>query len=367
MKKSRIILVVVSVLIIIVSIIGISVHINNKKNFKSKSQEKYMATIVMKGFELNIPDKYMATYDPDMGLMYWNNDEFNMMFDVVAGDYEEDICNCIDELNDIMEEELAIIRPYSVFTINGKSYIYMLYYEEGLPTIHCYTKADSERIFEVMVLCDEMAIIKPQTDEEIRLQCEELIAIADSVLSTSKPTDKDDSPAGEVFVGAEAYEQLYSEVEINVSDKYIDHDYIQSINKDVKINFGVKENYYCTGSKSKDGVNYLKFYSDYDGTMITVYLVEKYGLDYSVKSHMEEGCKKWAGDNSQVLDCLVNDHLYYYYTYETKIVEDNKLITKNNFVAACDMGDGLVYIIECGSDKKEVTYPDFYRDFMNVK
>ena len=48
-----------------------------------------------------------------------------------------------------------------------------------------------------------------------------------------------------------------------------------------------------------------------------------------------------------------------------KIVEDNKLITKNNFVAACDMGDGLVYIIECGSDKKEVTIP--WEEFTFVK
>lgn len=366
MKKSKIIVAVISFLLIVLCIIGVALHFNNKKNFKSNNQESYMATIVMMGFELKIPDKYMATFDSEMGLMYWNYEHFDMMIDVAELRYEEEISAKIDEYNEVMGEELVVLRPYSEFTIDGKSYIYMLYYEAGVPTIHGYTKADNDSVFEIMVLCNEMAVIKPQTDEEIRLKCEELIGEADSIIRTAKATDREDSPSGEVLIGAKAYENLYEEVEINMSDKFIATDYVQGIATKATANFKIKQDYYCTGSKAKDEVYYLKFYSDYNGTLVTVYIQEKDSASYNLKTNIEEGCSKWGDESSYVGEYVVEDNTFYYYSFCNEYVEEGKSVKEYNFVAATDLGDGYVYFIEANSDFEDKNNPEFYKDFMNV-
>ena len=204
MKKRKLINVIIICIIAILSLAGVIIHINNKRNFKSSNNEQYMAKIVMKGFELSIPDRYMATYDGDMGLMYWNNDHFDMMIDVEDGEYNEDIIDKLDEINRLMESELVVVRPYSEMTIDGKSYTYMLYYDAGIPTIHCYTMADDMHLYSVMVLCNEMSMIKPQTEQEIKEECEQLIKIADSIIRTSNPTDKPNS-----FASARDAKMLY--------------------------------------------------------------------------------------------------------------------------------------------------------------
>ena len=364
MKKTKICSIVLVCLLVIISVAGIVVHINNKRNFKGGSQESYMATVVMKGFEFKIPDKYMATYDENMGLMYWNIDHFDMMIDVEEGDYKADVSDKLDEINKLMLDELVVVKPYSQITIDGKSYTYLLYYNEGIPTIHCYTQADDNNLFSIMILCNEMAMIKPQSEKEIMVECEKLLSIADSITSTAKPTDKENSPSGEVFVGEEAYELLYSDVELNLSDKYIAKDYVQGISTKTKVNFGVKENYYCTGSKSKDDIYYLKLYGDYNGNLITVHLHEK--DNYDIKSVMEEGCDKWTDGKSTVYEYNINERKVYYYTYETEVVEDNEIVTEYNYISITDLGDGYVYLIEGNGISNDMINPDYYKNFYDV-
>ena len=366
MKKRKLINVIIICIIAILSLAGVIIHINNKRNFKSSNNEQYMAKIVMKGFELSIHDRYMATYDEDMGLMYWNNDHFDMMIDVEDGEYNEDIIDKLDEINRLMESELVVVRPYSEMTIDGKSYTYMLYYDAGIPTIHCYTMADDMHLYSVMVLCNEMSMIKPQTEQEIKEECEQLIKIADSIIRTSNPTDKPNSLSGEVFVGKESYENLYSEVELNLSDKYIDHDYIEGISTNTKVNYGVKQQYYCTGSKSKEGVYYLKMYGDYKGNIITVYLNEYDEINYNVQDIIEEGCKEWTDDNSIVREYKCGDYTLYYYTYVSEYIENNEAVVEYNFVSMVDLGDGYLYIVEGNGDNLDIMNPEFYKDFYDV-
>ena len=366
MKKSKIMVAVVSLLLVVLCLVGIIVHFNNKKNFKSNMQESYMATIVMKGFELKIPDKYMATYDSEIGLMYWNYEHFDMMIDVAEGDFKQDVLTQIDVFNITMEGELNVLRPYSEFSVDGRSYVYMLYYEAGVPTIHCYTKADEDYLFEIMILCNEMAIIKPQTDQEIRIHCEDLIAEADSIIRTSKATDKPDSASGEVLIGAKAYGNLYEDVEINMSDKFIPKDYVQGISTKAKAEFDIKQDYYCTGSKSKDEAYYLKFYSDYEDTLITVYIQEKFDTKFELNTNMEEGCSKWGDEESYVEEYTVGDNTFYYYHFYNEYVEEDHIVQEYNFVAATDLGDGFVYFIEGKGAGDFINNPEFYKDFMNV-
>ncbi len=359
-------MIIIFSIVAILCVAGTVIHINNKTNFKSNNQEQYMATIVMKGFELKIPDRYMATYDESIGLMYWSNDYFDMMIDVEAGDYEKDVTDKLGEINELMETELVVVRPYSEITIDGKSYTYMLYYDAGIPTIHCYAKADEDDLFSVMVLCNEMAMVKPQSDEEIRIDCEELISIADSIIRTSKSTDKDNSPSGEVFVGNEAYEHLYSEVELNLSHKYIEHDYVQGISTKAKANYSVKNGYYCTGSKNKDGIYYMKLYGDYNDNIVSVYIEEKDNLNYDILSTIKEGCEKWTGDTSVVSEYKLNDYNIYYYTYLSDYIYENEQIIQYNYVSMLDLGDGYVYVVEGNGVSNELSNPEFYKDFYNV-
>ena len=308
----------------------------------------------------------MATYDSEIGLMYWNYEHFDMMIDVAEGDFKQDVLTQIDVFNITMEGELNVLRPYSEFSVDGRSYVYMLYYEAGVPTIHCYTKADEDYLFEIMILCNEMAIIKPQTDQEIRIHCEDLIAEADSIIRTSKATDKPDSASGEVLIGAKAYGNLYEDVEINMSDKFIPKDYVQGISTKAKAEFDIKQDYYCTGSKSKDEAYYLKFYSDYEDTLITVYIQEKFDTNFELKTNMEEGCSKWGDEESYVEEYTVGDNTFYYYHFYNEYVEEDHIVQEYNFVAATDLGDGFVYFIEGKGAGDFINNPEFYKDFMNV-
>ncbi len=366
MKKSKLIMIIAGVILVIIGIVGVIIHFHNKNNYMNNEEEKYIATVAMEGFQLKIPDEYMATYDSELGLMYWDYDYFDMLIDVVPGDYDSDIRDNKDGLNSLMTSELNVIRPFSEFTIDGRSYVYMLYYDAGVPTLHCYTEADDENIFEIIVLCNEMAVLKPQTDYEIKGECEELILIAHSILRTSEPTDKADSEAGEVYIGAKAYENLYSEVELNLSDKYIAHDNIMGISTKARVNFDVKQDFYCTGSKSKDDACYLKLYSDYNDTLVTVYLLEKDVTAYDVKKDIKEGCRRWGDEASYVAEYVSGEHTFYYYTYYEEYVEEEQLVEEYNFVAMADLGDGYVYTVECNSSFEDINNPDFYMDFFNV-
>lgn len=365
MKKSKVILFIIIGLIVILSIIGTVIHINNKRNFKSDNTEQYMATIVMKGFQLRIPDKYMATYDESIGLMYWNNEHFDMLIDVEIGDYNKDIVDELESINAMMKLDLVVVIPYNEITIDGKSYTYMLYYDEGIPTLHSYTIADDGKMYEIMVLCNEMAMIKPQSEQEIRTECEELMWIAHSIIKTSKATDEDDSPSGEVFVGKESYESLYSEVQLNFSDIYIENDYVQGISTKTKAKYSVKENFYCTGSKSKDDIYYLKIYSDYNDNLITVYIEEKDNLYYDLYSIVTEGSIKWTRD-STVYDYNINDFTVYYYTYLVEYIEDNEKVIECNYVSMVDLGEGYVFVVEGKGTSEDIKNPEYYKDFYNV-
>jgi len=287
------------------------------------------------------------------------------MIDVEAGNYNQDVVGNLDELNTMMESELKVVVPYNEISIDGRRYTYMLYYDAGIPTLHCYTMADEENLFAVMVLCNEMAMIKPQSEYEIKAECEELIGIADSIIKTSVTSDKEDSPSGEVFVGKESYESLYSEVQLNVSEKYIPHDYVQGISTLAKLHYDVKENYYCSGSKSKEGIYYLKFYGDYKDNLITVKIEEKTTLDYDLCAIIEEGCKTWTKD-SQVYQYVIGDNICYYYTYQVEYVENNNVFSEYNYVSAMDLGEGYIMIVEGKGQSEDINNPDFYKDFYNV-
>lgn len=365
MKKTKILVAVLGLLFVVMCTVAVVIHFNNKKNFKA-NPEKYMASIAIKGYEMKIPDKYSVTVDSDFGIMYWDYDNFDMMIDIAELSYDEDVYDKMDELNELMSEELDVIRPYSEFTIDGKSYIYMIYYNEGVPTIHGYSRADDNKAFELMVLCYEMELVKPQTDDEIRVMCEKLIGEADSIIRTAKKTDKTDTPSGEVIIGAEAYENLHKEVEINMSDKFIDHDFVQGVTTKATANYKIKQDYYCTGSKTKEDICYLKYYSDYKGTLVTVCLKEKDNATYNVKKEIEEGCKNWGDDTSIVEEYVVGTNKFYHYSYSDEYAEEDRLVKTYKYVSAADLGNGYIYYIGVKGETEDVNNPEFCKEFMDV-
>ncbi len=181
--------------------------------------DEYMATIVMKGYELSIPNQYKATILDTLGLMYWEEDYFDMYIIMEEGSYEEikaALGNFTQE--DYEVEGLEIIIPYKEIAIDGRTYIYMLYKDSERLMINCYSEIDDKMVCQVMLDCKELKNQGSRDVHELMLGGEELLIIADNILSTAKPTDKEDTAPGTVYMGQDVYEEWIGDQKIELEE-----------------------------------------------------------------------------------------------------------------------------------------------------
>ena len=111
---------------------------------------------------------------------------------------------------------------------------------------------------------------------------------------------------------------------------------------------------------------YLKYYSDYKGTVVTVCLKEKDNATYNVKKEIEEGCKNWGDDTSIVEEYVVGTNKFYHYSYSDEYAEEDRLVKTYKYVSAADLGNGYIYYIGVKGETEDVNDPEFCKEFMDV-
>ena len=366
MKKIKVAFIVLAAFLVGgITAIGLIIHFNNKQNTEDSSE--YMAIVVMEGFELDIPNKYMATLNTEGVLMYWVEDDFYINITVSEGSYKEEVVGGIGELQSMMAAELEVKKPYREFAIEGNSYVYMLYEDEGLPIIHGFKEADDNHVFEIVILCYGMEMFKPMSSELIEKDCEELIIIADTILSTARTTDKDNTYTGEIFVGDGAYEDYYNEMELYLSIEYVDNDTILYDGNDKNVKYGIEGNFYLIGEIGKDNYSCKVYSNDEENIIVRAIVDETMKEATDLKLLMEESSSQWGDAESSVEEVLVGEHTYYYYTYLNSYLGEDGVIDEYIMIASTRLSDGAIYRIELKIYDEEQLDINRFIKFLDIK
>ncbi len=210
-SKLKIILVVFCAFLIGGFTILVIFSVTDKSSADGNEKEKYMTTVVVDGYEFSIPNQYKATILDDMGLMYWDEEYFDMLISVSCQEYE-----ALNE-EELLQEGMTIVVPFKELAIDGRLYSYMLYRDNEDWILLCYSNVQAGVCFEAMVFCYAMDENLNDT-EALERSCEEMILIADKIISTARKTDREDTAAGEVFFGQDVYQELIEEQRIDIEE-----------------------------------------------------------------------------------------------------------------------------------------------------
>ncbi len=190
----------------------------SKDDSNNEAEIKYMATVVVDGYELKIPDQYRATILEDVGLLYWDKGHFYMYIFMGDGNYDE-LKDSLEEYtdDDYQKNNLDVIIPYREIAIDGRAYIYMVFESDGETMINCYHPLNEGVICQVMIGCYDISYNDEDGDmEKFKLDIEKMILLSDKIVSTAKPTKEEDTPPGEVYLGQDVYKEWLEEQRIDI-------------------------------------------------------------------------------------------------------------------------------------------------------
>lgn len=325
------------------------------------SESDYMGTVVLDGFEIKIPNKNMAAIVEGVGLSYCDEGSFEMGISVVDGSYDETL-NELDSLDRDIGEWFKLKKPFEEIAIDGRSYFYCVYEDEGETILLAYKKADEERSFEIMVRCLVIDLMKYQTEKELIREYESFILIADSLLKDVEPTNAENTPVGKTFVADDMYSKLQVELPEEFSPKGALYD--ESGNK--LVGYQVEENFYMIAQEINPHYYSMKVYSNEDRdikTVISVSDFEKSDLD--AEKMMLEGSEDWTDSLAEVQSTDINGKTVYYYTYTDTYMYMGEELEKYYFEAAVDLDSGAIYRISASSmENSEVAQINTYTRFL---
>lgn len=323
-----------------------------------------MGTVVIDGFSIPIPNKYIASVDREVGLIYLDKSTFEMAISVEEGSYELTLQD-LDSFNTDMGEWFQLMKPFDELAVDKSSYIYCVYYDEGAPILLAYKKADDEHIFQIMVHCIGIEHMKYQTDVELIREYESYILIADSLLAHAEPTDEEDTPSGVTYVS----DEVYSDFKPVISEKFEPEGALYDEAETKLVEYKIEDNFYMIAQEIKSGIYSMKMYCDEDrDIVVTVVANTSFAGDMDARQLMTEGGSIWAGPEHEVKSMEIDGRVFYYYSYTEEYVSMDKPHKKYYFEAATDMKDGTIYCLSANSETNpEVLNTDTYLKFMTIE
>jgi hypothetical protein len=323
----------------------------------------YMGTVVLDGFEISIPDKYAAAVYSDVGLSYFDSRTFEMGISVVDGSYDETL-ESLDDMSLQISDWFTLLEPFEEIQVEGGSYIYCVYEDEGETILLAYKAADSEHSFEVMVRCLEIDQLHFQTEAELETEYEAFITIADSLLGNARSTEEENTPAGTVFVS----DHMYSDLQVEYPETFEAEDALYDDQENRLVGFQVPEGYYRYAQEYQPGRYSMKVYENLDENVVATLIVDDNPREKSdACTLLQEGAGRWTGGNQEVKSVEVSGHTFYYYTYTEPYTSMDEELEKYYFEAAVDLGDGRIYRVSgYSSDNEKAANPENYWSFFQI-
>ncbi|MGN0496882.1 MAG: hypothetical protein ACI4GW_11700 [Lachnospiraceae bacterium] len=320
--------------------------ITEETNFRGTD---YMGTVVLDGYKIPIPNRYMAAVDKEVGLSYCDKETFEMSIMVVDGSYELTLQN-LESLNADIGECFRVLKPFDEFAIDRRSYIYCTYEDEGDTILLAYHRADEEHVFEIMVRCLAIDNMHFQSDAELKRAYESYILIADSLLCATEPSDEDDTPSGTVYVA----DEMYSDMQVVLPKNFEPKDTLLNEDERQIVSYQIEEGFYRIADSIRPGNYSMKIYSDLNRDIQVTVTATAYAPDETdIQAMMEEGSKIWTDSLAKVNSKEINEKTFYYYSYS----EDYEVMDTTHkiyhFEASTDIGNGIVYRISAKSDASE--------------
>lgn len=323
----------------------------------------YMGIAVVDGFAIPIPNQYMAMVDPEIGLSYADNKTFEMAISVMEGSYELTV-QALDSLSDDIAGWFRLMKPFDELAVDGNSYIYCVYEDEGEIVLLAYKEADTEHVFEIMVRCLGIDRMKYQTEEELIREYESYILIADSMLRGAKPTDEEDTPAGTTYVAAE----MYTDLQVVVTETFVSQDALYDEADRILVSYQISDNFYLMAQEIKPGNYSAKVYHDTDRDIIVTVVGGHRHSDMDVQKVMAEGAAIWADAGAEVKSIEINGKIFYYYSYTEKYQAMDETCEKYYFEAAIDMKNGTIYRVSARSEvSPDALDIDTYVKFLTIE
>ncbi len=351
---------------VIVAIIALMQRHNDEDN----QTENYMATVVLNGVEMDVTNKYKATIIEDMGLMYWEEESFDMLISLEEGSYNE----LREEISreDFTMSELEGCReliPFTEIAIGGRSYIYMLYEDSGDLIIYAYSDVgesiSDNKIFKIIVYCYGMERLRTQSMDELARDCENLLLISDSVISTARPTDKDDTLAGELYVSDEEYDKLLSSISISTNNEVITEDSLLDNKGNKLVTYEVADGFCYSGELYNTNNQPLKIYDNYNDDIYAKVYIDY--SDLSAKEYVSHGATIWGDKNTNLKNISVGVYEFWYYSYSRNYIYEGEAVVENYLVAATKLDKERIYCVMFETTDKDVNLLKISNKFMNIR
>ncbi len=332
--------------------------------------DNFMATVVLNGVEMDITNKYKATIIEDMGLMYWEEDSFDMLISIEDGKYNE-------LREDINKEDLTMsdlegcreLIPFTEIAIDGRSYIFMLYEDSGDLIMYAYSdmggSISGNKMFQIIVYCYDMKRLRAQSKEELARNCEKLLLISDSVILTARPTDKEDTLAGELYVSDEEYEELLSSISMSTNNEVITEDSLMDDKANTLVTYDVAEGFYYSGELYNINNQPLKIYNNYNDDICAKAYIDY--SDLSAKEYISHGVTIWGDENTKMQNISVGVYEFWYYSYSRNYIYEGEAVVENYLVAATKLDKERIYCVMLDTTDKDVDLLEISNKFMNIR
>ncbi len=367
MSRKKIILIIVTAFVVgvIVTLTGLLIFRKYEISADTDTDKTdYMGTVVLDGFAIPIPNKYIATVDDEVGLSYCDKGTFEMSISVAEGSYELTMQE-MDSLSADIDEWFELKKPFDELAVDKASYIYCVYEDEGETVMLAYKKADAEHVFEIMVRCLAVDWMRYQTEAELTREYESYILIADSLLNQAKPTDEENTPSGVTYVA----DEMYADLEMVVTEKFVPEDILYDEAEGRLVTYQVEDNFYLIAQEIKSDNYSMKTYCDTDRDIkVTVVADGNQRSDMNARKLMTEGRDIWTDLEMEVESMEINGNTFYYYAYTEEYLLMDEPCEKYYFEAATDMKDGMIYRLSASSEtSKDALNIDTYLKFLTIE
>ncbi|MCM1084001.1 MAG: hypothetical protein NC428_11030 [Clostridium sp.] len=365
MSKKRMLVVIAAAFVIGAATVILGIYLL-QGNVADKDDDNYMAYVVVDGFEIPIPDKYMAAVYEGVGLSYCDKSSFEMGISVVEGAYEETVQD-LDSMNEQISEWGVLKKEFTEISVGGRAYVYCVCVNEGETILLAFKEADSTHAFQIMVRCLRIDNMKFQSAQELQHEYDFLILTADTLLSNAKPTDKENTPSGTAFVSRD----MYSEINVVLPNKFIAHDILYDNAETQLVGYDVEDNFYMISREILPDYYSMKVYENEEKDILAAVLVdESHPSGMSAQDMMREGAALWMDKSEQqeVKSIQKGEHTFYYYTYNEAYDVRGETRIKYYFEAATDLEDGKIYRITAQSDvSADACDINTYAKFMDIE
>lgn len=331
-----------------------------------EEDDNYVAYVVIDGFEIPIPDKYMAAVYEGVGLSYCDKSSFEMGISVVDGSYGETVQD-LDSMNEQISEWGVLKKEFTEISVGGRDYAYCVCVNEGETILLAFKEADSTHSFQIMVRCLKIDNMKFQSAQELQQEYDFLILTADTLLANAKPTNKENTPSGATFVAAD----MYGGMHVELPNKFIAHDILYDSAENQLVGYGVEDNFYMIGREVYPHYYSMKVYENEEKDILAVVLVdESQPSGMCAQDMMREGATLWIDESElpEVKSIQKGEHTFYYYTYNEAYDVRGEARVKYHFEAAADLEDGKIYRITAQSDvSADACDINTYAKFMDIE